>query len=210
MDEKEESFQYLISNGIGFTNSILYITYAYFCEMSHQLSRADQVYNLGIARRSQPAHDLTHAYRNPANKNDQINNWNHPLIKSHSDRDNIMIATSWGGAKHPSQRPLCIGNDGITIQGVFHDENCIVLSKNRCYLSFSSSMPIPNDDGPKAPWIVATETENKNSADEFSIEELMSLRYYHLKFNQITHPLKYQLVNRFHNVPSRLKMFIEF
>ncbi|KAF0989421.1 hypothetical protein HZS_3083, partial [Henneguya salminicola] len=219
LDEKEETFQYLISNAPKKTEETAEARNPFTDIMLKSGETAiDRVTNLktGIKSLVYSAKPIStdpssfdnkistlkiYQEKNKTNSESDVSVWKNPLIKTKVDKDNIIGATSWQGQKLIAQKLPPTAKDGISIQGIFQDDDCFHLSKNRCHLVQPSSMPI-SIEGEKIPWIVSTEIENKHCSSEFSIEELMSLRYYHLNFNHINHPLKYQLVERFESIPT--------
>ncbi|KII74078.1 Mitotic checkpoint serine/threonine-protein kinase BUB1 beta [Thelohanellus kitauei] len=251
LDQKDDIFQYLISSGIGFSNSILYTTYAYFCETSKDFRRAEEVYNLGLQRKAKPKTDLEQAYREflkrldtkpelpyrsetiqartaftdillssgkvavdrvshltrpePSNIHHIENNhqdqlvsstgsmhsyrsgWKHPFIKSQAEKDNIMPPTQWEGVKLATGRLPSPAKSGISVHKIFQDKDIINFRRNRFHLLYPSTIPFTKEDGNRDPWLVATELENKIGDVEYSMEELMSLRLFHLKSSGVVH-----------------------
>ncbi|RWR72761.1 mitotic spindle checkpoint protein BUBR1 [Cinnamomum micranthum f. kanehirae] len=61
--DAEVIFSFLEANQIGQTHSSYYISYALHMESKNKWRKADDVFNLGIARKAQPLHKLEAAYK---------------------------------------------------------------------------------------------------------------------------------------------------
>ncbi|XP_058073340.1 mitotic spindle checkpoint protein BUBR1 [Magnolia sinica] len=61
--DAEVIYGFLDANQIGQTHSIYYISYALHMESKNKLKRADEIFNLGIARKAQPMEKLEAAYK---------------------------------------------------------------------------------------------------------------------------------------------------